>query len=287
MKNYTLVECPRDAMQGIREFIPTPAKIEYLNALLRVGFDILDCGSFVSPKAIPQMQDTKEVIPKLQVKEDGTKLLCIVANLRGAEEAAGYENITYLGFPFSVSEEFQLRNTNSTREESLKRVEEILNVCNNHKKELILYLSMAFGNPYGEQWSPEMVVEWAEKLRNLRVKNFGLADTIGCSDEQNIRSLFTLLNREMKNCILGVHLHSRPEQSRNKIQAAWESGCRVYDSALLGYGGCPMAKDELTGNVPTEVILQFIREQNIPVEWNETELNVCIKLAGNIFSSYH
>ncbi|MCX8080138.1 MAG: hydroxymethylglutaryl-CoA lyase [Bacteroidia bacterium] len=261
MNSICIVECPRDAMQGIKNFIPTSTKIKYLNLLLEVGFDILDCGSFVSAKAIPQMQDTAEIIPRLNIIGKKTKLLVIVANFRGAEDACQFDEISYLGFPFSVSEEFQKRNTNSSREESLKRVEEILNVCEKKNKKLVVYLSMAFGNPYGELWSPEIVVEWACKLKNLGVNDFKLADTIGCSNPENIKSLYKLINKELQNNIVGVHLHSTPYHTEEKIAAAWESGCTVFDSALLGFGGCPMAKEELTGNVATEILIDYFENK--------------------------
>jgi hydroxymethylglutaryl-CoA lyase len=284
MNNYTLIECPRDAMQGMKQFIPTQTKIEYLNLLLKMGFDVLDCGSFVSAKAIPQMQDTPEVLKKLEINDTKTELLVIVANRRGAEEAVMFEQIRYLGFPFSVSEEFQKRNTNSTREESLKRVEEIQNLCIHYNKKLVIYLSMAFGNPYGEKWSPEMVVEWGIKIKSLGVDNFRLADTIGCSTPENIQKLFQLTAKELKDVVIGVHLHSRPHQTTEKIAAAWNSGCKVFDSALLGFGGCPMAKDELTGNISTEKLLDFLEQQEgLVPKWNKNILPSAIQFAQKIF----
>lgn len=284
MNNYTLIECPRDAMQGMKEFIPTQKKIEYLRLLLNVGFDVLDCGSFVSAKAIPQMQDTPEVLKKLDLSDTKTELLVIVANRRGAEEAVAFEQVRYLGFPFSVSEEFQKRNTNSTREESLKRVEEIQHLCHKHNKKAVIYLSMAFGNPYGEPWNPEIVMEWGLKIKNLGVDNFRLADTIGCSTPENIQELFQLTAKELKDVLIGVHLHSTPHQTTEKINAAWESGCRVFDSALLGFGGCPMAKDELTGNISTEKLLDFLeRQNNVVPKWNKDNIASAIQFAQKIF----
>jgi hydroxymethylglutaryl-CoA lyase len=249
-----ITECPRDAMQGIVEFIPTEKKIAYLNLLLKVGFDRLDFGSFVSPKAIPQLRDTAEVLEGL---EDGsaTELLAIIANVRGAQDAVTHERIRFLGFPFSVSETFQLRNTNSTREESLDRVKEIVAICAAKNKTPLIYLSMGFGNPYGDVWNEEIVATYAEALYQLGVRHLALADTVGNSSPDKIRQLYPYLTKEFSNVEWGLHLHSTPQESHDKIEAALAVGCRRFDTALRGFGGCPMAEDELVGNIATENLL--------------------------------
>jgi hydroxymethylglutaryl-CoA lyase len=251
-----IVECPRDAMQGMHNFIPTDTKVAYLNQLLKVGFDTLDCGSFVSPKAIPQMRDTAEVLARLDLTN--TRLLTIVANQRGAEEACQFEQITYLGYPFSVSETFQLRNTNATIAESVERVREIQALCQEHQKTLVLYLSMGFGNPYGDPWNVDIVRRWVDALLPFGIRIFSLSDTIGCSNPQNIAYLFSSLIPRYPEVEFGAHLHTQPNNWLEKMQAAWQSGCRRFDSAMRGFGGCPMAKDDLTGNMATENVLLFL-----------------------------
>jgi hydroxymethylglutaryl-CoA lyase len=258
-----IVECPRDAMQGLAEFIPTEKKADYLNMLLEVGFDTLDFGSFVSPKAIPQMRDTAEVLSRLQLEETNTKLLAIVANQRGASDACQLEEIQYLGYPFSVSETFQQRNTNKSIEQSLSLVEEMQSMCVNHDKELVVYLSMAFGNPYGEAWNEEIVAQWGEKLAGLGIKTLALSDTIGVSNTDNISRLFSTLIPEFTEVEWGAHLHTTSATWREKVEAAYNSGCRRFDSAIKGLGGCPMAKDDLVGNMPTEKLLSFTQEKCI------------------------
>jgi len=258
-----IVECPRDAMQGLLEFIPTQMKVDYLNMLLQVGFDTLDFGSFVSPKAIPQMRDSAEVLNQLQLDNTDTKLLAIVANQRGANDACQFDKIQYLGYPFSVSETFQQRNTNKSIEASLCLVEEVQSVCVNHNKELVVYLSMAFGNPYGEVWSEEIVVKWGEKLAGLGVKTIALADTIGVSNSDNITRLFSTLIPAFPEVEWGAHLHTKPDTWREKVEAAYNSGCIRFDSAIKGLGGCPLAKDDLVGNLPTENILSFAHEKKL------------------------
>ena len=255
--NIKLVECPRDAMQGWIDYIPVEKKIIYLNSLLKVGFDTLDFGSFVSPKAIPQLRDTKEVLRWLDIKNSPTKLLAIIANVRGAEEAVDFNEISFLGFPFSVSEEFQKRNTNSTISESLKRVEEIQTLCIKNGKELVVYISMGFGNPYGELWNADIVIQWVKKLAQLGIKIIALSDTIGVSNPDNITELFSNLIPEFPSIEFGAHLHSRPEKWKEKIIACEKSGCLRYDSALKGIGGCPMAVDELVGNLATENLVNY------------------------------
>jgi hydroxymethylglutaryl-CoA lyase len=282
-----LIECPRDAMQGIKEFIPTQLKINYLNELLKVGFDTLDFGSFVSPKAIPQMSDTAEVLRHLDLGKTRTKLLSIVANLRGAEDACAFDEIRYLGYPFSISETFQLRNTNSTIKESLHRVEEIQRLCHKNKKELVVYLSMAFGNPYGDTWNTDIAIEWTEKLNNLDIKIIALSDTIGCSTKENIHYLFSALIPEFRTIEFGAHLHSRKENAVEKIKAAYEAGCRRFDAALHGFGGCPMAKDELTGNLSTEELISFISNYNLSHSIDSEKLKTASELCWSIFNQYH
>ena len=256
-----IIECPRDAMQGVVDFIPTDKKVAYLNSLLKVGFDTLDFGSFVSPKAIPQMRDTAEVLSQLD--ESNTKLLAIVANQRGADDACSFERIDYLGYPFSVSETFQQRNTNKSIEQSLVLVENLQNTCDKHQKSLVVYLSMAFGNPYNEPWHEDIVAKWGEKLSDLGVKTLALSDTVGVSNPTNIERLFSLLILEHPQIEWGAHLHTNPENWREKVETAFDSGCRRFDGAIKGYGGCPMAKNDLVGNMPTEKLVSFTQEKKI------------------------
>lgn len=252
-----LIECPRDAMQGMHHFIDTDKKAAYINQLLRVGFDTIDFGSFVSPKAIPQMRDTAEVLAKLDLSNTSSKLLAIVANERGASDACQFPEIQYLGYPFSISETFQLRNTNATIEESIERTEAIQELCTSHGKQMVLYISMGFGNPYGDPWNVETVNKWVNALIPLGIKIFSLSDTIGCSNPQNISYLFSSLIPAYPEIEFGAHLHTHPATWHEKIEAAWESGCRRFDGALRGFGGCPMAKDDLTGNMATENLIDF------------------------------
>jgi hydroxymethylglutaryl-CoA lyase len=256
-----IIECPRDAMQGISDFIPTEKKVAYLNALLKVGFDTLDFGSFVSPKAIPQMKDTADVLS--QLNDSKTKLLAIVANQRGADDACAFERIDYLGYPFSVSETFQQRNSNKSIGQSLSLVEDLQSSCQKHGKQLVVYLSMAFGNPYGEHWHEDIVAKWGEKLSELDVKTLALSDTIGVSNPSNIERLFSLLISEYPKVEWGAHLHTHPESWREKVETAYNSGCRRFDGAIKGFGGCPMAKDDLVGNMPTEKLVSFTQEKKI------------------------
>ncbi len=269
MKPFKLIECPRDAMQGIETFIPTAQKVSYINALLRIGYDTVDFGSFVSPKAIPQMRDTAEVLSQLNIKEDSSKLLAIIANERGANQACSFDEINYLGFPFSVSETFQQRNTNKSIEDSLIEVEKVQKLVQQHNKQLVVYLSMGFGNPYGDEWNPEIVAHWAEKLKQLDVNILALSDTIGVSNPQNIEQIFSNMIQAFPTIEWGAHLHTSYETAHEKLVAAYKSGCMRFDSAIKGYGGCPMAKDELVGNMPTEKVLSFIQEMKI-----ESDLNV-------------
>lgn len=279
----TLVECPRDAMQGWPHIIPTAQKIEYLNSLLKVGFDVLDFGSFVSAKAIPQMADTAEVLSGLEWAESPTKLLAIVANFRGAEEAASFDAVRYLGFPFSISETFQLRNTNKTIEGSFGTVEEMVDLCAMRGKELVVYLSMGFGNPYGEPWNEAIVYQWASALAKLGVKTISLADTVGLATPEQVYSLTNYLIRELPQCTIGVHLHSTHHNRKAKIDAALEAGCLRFDGALKGIGGCPMAGDELVGNMDTEWMIAHFRAKKLLAELDEAALKHSLRLAEEVF----
>ena len=279
----TLIECPRDAMQGWPQIIPTTRKIEYLNALLRVGFDTLDFGSYVSAKAIPQMADTAEVLKGLRLDGTRTKLLAIVANFRGAEEAAKQDSIRYLGFPFSVSETFQLRNTNKTIEGAFATVEEIQELCAARQKELVVYLSMGFGNPYGDPWNEEIVYEWAAALAKLGVKTISVADTVGVATPDHVFSIVDYLIRQLPGVTIGVHLHSTHRNRTSKIDAALEAGCRRFDGALKGIGGCPMAGNALVGNMDTEWLIAHFREKKIMPPFNEAALHQAEQIATNLF----
>lgn len=278
-----LIECPRDAMQGLHDFIDTDTKAAYINQLLRVGFDTIDFGSFVSPKAIPQMRDTAEVLAKLDLSVSSTKLLAIVANERGAETACEYPEIAYLGYPFSISETFQLRNTNASIEESLERTKRIQELCVAHGKQLVLYISMGFGNPYGDPWNVEIVQHWVNELTKLDIRIFSLSDTIGCSNPDNIKYLFSNLIPALPGVEFGAHLHTQPHNWREKIHAAWESGCRRYDGAIRGYGGCPMAKDDLTGNMATENLIFYFDEVHAGLEIDRSAFGKSMNLALEVF----
>ena len=281
-----IIECPRDAMQGIREFIPTDRKAAYLNQLLRVGYDTLDFGSFVSPKAIPQMKDTAAVLQQLELTADSAHLLAIVANLRGANDACQFDQISYLGYPFSISETFQVRNTNATIEESLGRVGDIQNQCLKHNKTLNVYLSMGFGNPYGDEWNVEIVEKWVSKLVEMDIRLFSLSDTIGVSNPDNITYLFTQLIPAFPDVEFGAHLHTAPHQWREKVSAAYLSGCRRFDAAIKGFGGCPMAKDELTGNMATENLLRYFDDINVHTGLNRTAFNKGMEMATRVFPNH-
>ena len=278
-----LVECPRDAMQGWPQIIPTERKIEYLNALLRVGFDTLDFGSYVSAKAIPQMADTAGVLKGLDLRGVQTKLLAIVANFRGAEEAANQEAIRYLGFPFSVSETFQLRNTNKTIEGSFATVEEIQELCAARQKELVVYLSMGFGNPYGDPWNEEIVYEWAAALAKLDVRTISVADTVGVATPEHVFSIVDFLIKQLPHVTIGVHLHSTHQNRIPKIDAALEAGCRRFDGALKGIGGCPMAGNDLVGNMDTEWMIAHFRKKKLLPPLNEEALREAALMATELF----
>jgi len=270
-------------MQGIKEFIPTEKKVEYINALLKVGFDTIDFGSFVSSKAIPQLRDTTEVLDKLDMDSSKSKLLAIIANARGAEEASAYGQITYLGYPFSISEIFQKRNTNKTIAESLKLVDKLFDICDRNNKQLVVYLSMGFGNPYREAWSVEIVEDYCERLINKGARILSLSDTIGTSNPDSINHLFSSLIPRFPNVEFGAHLHTTPDTWKEKIASAYDSGCRRFDSAVKGYGGCPMADDELVGNMPTEKLLSFIQERKLPHSLNNLAFESAYNKALQVF----
>ena len=279
-----IIECPRDAMQGITEFIPTETKISYLNTLLQVGFDSLDFGSFVSPKAIPQMRDTEEVLAGLDLSTTKTKLLAIIANLRGAEQAATHKEIQYLGFPLSMSEMFQQRNTNKSIAQALEELAQIRDVCGKNGKELVTYISMGFGNPYDEPWNTETVGEFVQKLDKLQVKIISLSDTIGVSNPENITYLFSNLIPAFKHIEFGAHLHTNPNTWQEKVEAAYNAGCRRFDGAMKGFGGCPMAKDELVGNMATENMVQYFNQKGVNLGLNETAFSAALAQAGSVFA---
>lgn len=280
---YKLIECPRDAMQGIKNFIPTQTKIDYLNLLLQVGFDTLDFGSFVSPQAIPQMADTKEVLAGLDLRNTDTKLLAIVANSRGAQEAYKREEISFLGFPFSISETFQQRNTNSGIQESLKTVEEILALCDKGHKQAVIYLSMGFGNPYGDPWNYEIVEQWAAKLVEKGVSILSLADTVGTSTAAQITTILPRLINKFNQTEIGIHLHTTAAASKEKINAVYNSGCLRIDSALKGFGGCPMADDHLTGNIATENVVEFLKGKGEKLDLNLDCWQEAMKFSERVF----
>ncbi len=287
MSAIKIIECPRDAMQGIKEFIPTETKISYLNNLLKCNFDTLDFGSFVSPKAIPQMIDTKDVLAKLDLSASKTKLLAIIANERGAEEANSFDEINFLGFPFSISETFQQRNTNSSISEAFKKVEFIQNITQKANKELVVYLSMGFGNPYNDEWNSEIVAIWTEKLhKDLGIKILALSDTIGCANPNLVSDLFKNLIPAFPNVEFGAHLHTLPENAIELIDAAYNSGCRRFDGAIKGYGGCPMAKNDLTGNMPSEKIIEYLNQNAIETGINSREFQNAFNQVDSVFPNH-
>ncbi len=287
MESVKIIECPRDAMQGIKDFIPTQEKITYIQSLLRVGFDTLDFGSFVSPKAIPQMQDTAEVLAGLDLSQTKSKLLAIIANTRGAEQASIYKEIDYLGFPFSISENFQMRNTHKSIAESIVTLKEILEIADQSNKEVVAYLSMGFGNPYGDPWNVDIVGDWTEKLSKMGVKILSLSDTIGSSTPEIIDYLFSNLIPKYPTIEFGAHLHTTPDKWHEKIDSAYKAGCKRFDGAIQGFGGCPMAKDELTGNMPTEKMLSYFTANKIDTRTNILSFESAYNEATKVFSAYH
>lgn len=287
MEAIKIIECPRDAMQGIKSFIPTARKVAYIQSLLRVGFDTIDFGSFVSPKAIPQMQDTAEVLAQLDLSKTQTKLLAIIANTQGAIDASRHQAIQFLGFPFSISENFQMRNTHKTIAESLITLLEILEIADKSNKEVVLYLSMGFGNPYGDPWSIEIVGDWTEKLSNMGVKILSLSDTIGSSTPEVIQYLFSHLIPQYPKIEFGAHLHTAPDKWFEKIDSAYQSGCRRFDGAIQGFGGCPMAKDVLTGNMPTEKLLSYFNYKKENTNIRAMSFESAYNVASKLFQVYH
>lgn len=281
-----IIECPRDAMQGIKPFIPTEQKVQYIQSLLRVGFDTIDFGSFVSPKAIPQMVDTTAVLSKLDLSNTTSKLLAIIANTRGAEDASKHKQIDYLGYPFSISENFQMRNTHKTIAQSVIILSEILEISDKSNKEVVVYISMGFGNPYGDPWGVDIVGEWTEKLANMGVKILSLSDTVGTSNPENIAYLFSNLIPQYPNIEFGAHLHTTPNSWFEKVDAAYKAGCHRFDGAIQGFGGCPMAKDELTGNMPTEKLLSYFTSQK-KNNLNALSFESAYNEASKIFNFYH
>ncbi|WP_136152291.1 beta/alpha barrel domain-containing protein [Flavobacterium sangjuense] len=282
-----IIECPRDAMQGIKDFIPTQKKVDYIQSLLRVGFDTIDFGSFVSPKAIPQMQDTAEVLAQLDLSQTQSKLLAIIANTQGAQIASTHKEIQYLGFPFSISENFQMRNTHKTIAESLITLQEILDIADASNKEVVTYISMGFGNPYGDPWNVEIVGEWTEKLANMGVKILSLSDTVGSSTPDVITYLFSNLIPKYPHIEFGAHLHTTPDKWHEKVDAAYKAGCVRFDGAIQGFGGCPMAKDDLTGNMPTEKLLSYFTTQKANTNTSPMSFESAYNEATKIFTSYH
>ena len=276
-----LIECPRDAMQGLKHFIPTEKKIKFLNLLLNIGFDTLDFGSFVSPKAIPQMADTADIVPHLV--KNNTKLLAIVANYKGALQASLFDNIDLIGFPFSISETFQIRNTHATLNEAFERVAEIQNLCEEYGKNLVLYLSMGFGNPYNDPWSIDIIEYWLSRMLPLGIRSLQLSDTIGIASPEKITEVFEFTSNQFPTLDIGVHLHTRPEDWLVKMDAAYKAGCRKFDGALLGFGGCPMAKDDLVGNMPMENMIKYVEGLNEPTHFDTNKLEEAIEMARRLY----
>jgi len=287
MQKVKLIECPRDAMQGIRDWIPTEKKIQYIQSLLRCGFDTIDFGSFVSPKAIPQMKDTAEVLEGLDLSNTESKLLAIVANVRGAQDAVKHKEIHYLGYPFSISENFQMRNTHKTIAQSIGVLKEILQLAGDHGKEVVTYLSMGFGNPYGDPWNVDIVGDWAERMAEMGVKTLSLSDTVGTSTPEVIEYLYANLIPKYPEIEFGAHLHTTPAKWHEKVHAAFEAGCRRFDGAIQGFGGCPMAKDELTGNMPTEKMLSYFTANKVDTNVNTMSFESAHNEATKIFTKYH
>ena len=287
MNKIKIIECPRDAMQGIKPFIPTERKVDYIQSLLRVGFDTIDFGSFVSPKAIPQMVDTSEVLAQLDLSHTTSKLLAIIANTQGAAMASVHKEIQYLGFPFSISENFQMRNTHKTIAESLITLQEILEIADKTNKEVVTYISMGFGNPYGDPWNVDVVGEWTEKLATMGVKILSLSDTIGSSTPEVISYLFSNLIPKYPNIEFGAHLHTTPDKWFEKIDAAYQAGCRRYDGAIQGFGGCPMAKDDLTGNMPTEKMLSYFTQHKADTNTSPMSFESAYNVASRLFGEFH
>ena len=281
-----IIECPRDAMQGIKTFIPTAEKITYIQALLQCGFDTLDFGSFVSPKAVPQMRDTEAVLEGLELEASRSKMLAIVANVRGAKDACRFEAIDYLGYPFSISENFQMRNTHKTIAQSIDVLNEILDLAATHNKEVVTYISMGFGNPYGDPWDVDIVAEWTERLAAMGIRILSLSDTIGSSTPDVISYLFSELIPKYPEIEFGAHLHTTPTTWHEKVDAAFQAGCRRFDGAIQGFGGCPMARDELTGNMPTEKLLSYFTSHKVETGVNWLAFEAAYNKAKDLFGQY-
>ena len=286
MDKIKIIECPRDAMQGLSHFIPTETKVEYIDLLLKCGFDVLDMGSFVSPKAIPQMKDTADVLDRISLNDSSTKLLTIIANKRGAEAAVCYDQITYLGFPFSISETFQQRNTNKSIEESFLLLEDIFSIASAKRKEVVLYLSMGFGNPYGDDWSDEILFHWTKRLNDsFGASIIAISDTIGCADSKILPDLYKNLITSFPTVEFGAHLHVNPLYAQELISASYEGGCMRFDTAMKGFGGCPMAKDDLTGNLPTEELIKWINKNNMKNNLDQNAVSLVMNSVSKVFES--
>jgi hydroxymethylglutaryl-CoA lyase len=286
MSSIKIVECSRDAMQGIKQFIPSKVKLDYLQSVLSVGFDVVDFGSFVSKRAIPQMSDSSYIIDNLDLSNTKSKLLAIVANKRGALEACNHSLLNFIGFPFSISEIFQMRNTNKTVNESFEELKSIKEIAENNNKKLVVYLSMGFGNPYGEPWNFQIVEEWIEKLNRLEIEIISLSDTIGTADPNDINKIFSNLIPKYIKIEFGAHFHTKPDEWFNKIDLAYNAGCRRFDGAIKGFGGCPMAKDELTGNLPTEKLISFFNSKGLKTNINSLNFESCYNNTVDLFSRY-
>ena len=286
MSTVKIIECPRDAMQGIKEWIPSEDKLSYIQSILSVGFDVVDFGSFVSPRAIPQMRDTDFIINNLDLSNSKSKLLAIVANKRGAIQASKYSSISYLGYPFSISETFQMRNTNKSISESLHELKEIKSIGEKFNKELVVYLSMGFGNPYGEPWSFEIVEKWIDKLSEININIISISDTIGLAKKSDIQTVFTKLIPKYSRAEFGSHFHTKPDQWFDKVNTAYQSGCKRFDGSILGFGGCPMAKDDLTGNLPTEKLISFFNSVGAKTRINSLNFESCYNNSLKLFSKF-
>jgi len=282
LKQVKIAECSRDAMQGFSRIIPTDLKVEYINSLLEVGFDTIDCGSFVSARAVPQLADTSEVLARINKTNNHTKLLSIIANEKGAETACSFENIDIIGFPFSISETFQLRNTRQTTNQAFERIKSIQNIATKHNKKFLVYLSMGFGNPYKDEWSLELAIEWCNRIANEGITQINLSDTIGVASANDIKSLFEGV-KGINKVEFGAHLHTRPDNYLQNLKAAYDSGCRKFDSAIRGFGGCPFAADKLTGNLPTEFLLDYLESVNETVQINKVNFSNSLALASTVF----
>jgi len=286
LEKVKIIECPRDAMQSIMTFIPTKTKLNYLQSVVDVGFDIVDIGSFVSSKAIPQLSDTKDIIDLIDLSNSDSKLLTIVANKKGAENASSFEKISFIGYPFSISESFQIRNTNKSINDSVDELDNILSTSDKANKKIVVYLSMCFGNPYGDPWNLDIVNEWVLKLSEMGVNTISLSDTIGSSNPESISSIFESVLKNHNNIEFGAHLHSEPETSYNKIKSAFEAGCRRFDSVIKGYGGCPMTSNQLVGNIPTEKLVSFLEKKKVSTKINLSKFEECYQLSSDFYSQY-